>query len=356
MSRRVTDELTRRLEMLKRRLERYQETDTSEQHEDLSKAALTRRTRSRASVEQELIVIDKQLRRIQNYPFEDALKDFEVANKSVALACRNFLPVELRGEIGADLDEAYGFVPEYGVPEQLNASAVTVWASTLLRSMLDELVYLGPLRDSPERHYIFSGNPSQHVGKTGRMVPDILFKNRELVEKVNEKFETFGVGYTLQVSSVTGDALELHDVYALRLADKYTGVAASILDVGFGISQLLPIIVQSLLAKDQTLCIEQPEIHLHPKLQAELGSLLAESIQAPLNNRFIVETHSEHLMMRIQRLIREKKLRSEDVSVVYVERTTEASKCIPLRLDSEGNFLDPWPGGFFEDAYQEIFK
>ena len=129
------------------------------------------------------------------------------------------------------------------------------------------------------------------------MVPDLLFKNRNLVERLNEKLSTFGVGYKVQVSSVSAETLELHDVYALSLPDNHTGVTTSILDVGFGISQVLPVITQSLLAHNKTLCIEQPEIHLHPKLQAELGSLFAESIKPPYENRFIVETHSEHIVL-----------------------------------------------------------
>src|SRR5262249_38059043 len=159
------------------------------------------------------------------------------------------------------------FLPEYGAPEPINPSALTVLVAGIFRDFVEDIIYLGPLRENPERHYIFSGNPTEHVGKTGKMVPDILFKNRSLVERVNEKLDAFGLGYKLQVSSVTAETLELHDVYALNLTDKVTGVTTSILDVGFGISQVLPVIVQSLLAHNKTLCIEQPEIHLHPRLQ-----------------------------------------------------------------------------------------
>jgi predicted ATPase len=164
------------------------------------------------------------------------------------------------------------------------------------------------------------------------------------------------LGYELKVSSFTDGTSAISDLFALRLVDKDTGVNVSIQDVGFGISQVLPIIVQSMLSRNSTLLIEQPEIHIHPRLQAELGSLLAECIKPPFENQFIIETHSEHLMLRLQKLIRKGKLKPEDISVIYVDRGTEGSKCLHLRLDEEGDFIDEWPDGFFEEDFNEIFQ
>jgi predicted ATPase len=201
-----------------------------------------------------------------------------------------------------------------------------------------------------------SGNLSKEVGKSGKMLPDVLFKNSELLKQVNEQFERFKLGYELKVSSFSDETSETSDLFALRLVDKDTGVNVSIQDVGFGISQVLPIIVQSMLSRNSTLLIEQPEIHIHPRLQAELGSLLAECIKPPFENQFIIETHSEHLMLRLQKLIRKGELKPEDISVIYVDRGTEGSKCLHLRLDEEGDFIDEWPGGFFEEDFNEIFQ
>lgn len=349
-------EIKRRLNLLERRLERYASESEDNEEEEAPKSVLNRRLRMKGDTEKEIKTLETQLDRIDNYTFEQATKDFAALNERSILTCRNFLPVEIRGELDQSEEDYVEFLPEYTAPEPINPSVLTVLVASIFRDFIDDLVYLGPLRETPARHYIFSGNPTQHVGQTGKMVPDILFKNQDLVEKVNEKLDAFGLGYRLHVSSVTAETLELHDVYALNLTDKNTGVTTSILDVGFGISQVLPVIVQSLLAHNKTLCIEQPEIHLHPRLQAELGSLMAESIKAPYGNRFIVETHSEHIVLRIQKLIRQQILKSEDVSIVYVDRTQDASRCIPLRLDKDGDFIDQWPGGFFEEAYQEIFK
>ena len=126
-------------------------------------------------------------------------------------------------------------------------------------------------------------------------------------------------------------------------------------DVGFGISQLLPFIVQSLVPGEQIISIEQPEVHVHPKLQADLGALLAEVIiNEPHQKQFIVETHSEHLILRLQRLVRKKEIKPEDVSVIYVSRGPEGAKAERLRLDEDGDFIDDWPGGFFPERLREL--
>jgi len=100
--------------------------------------------------------------------------------------------------------------------------------------------------------------------------------------------------------------------------------------------------------------IEEPELHIHPRLQAELGSLFVDAIQEK-GHQIIAETHSEHLMLRIQRLIRSKKLSPQDVCVLYVSRDASGSSVQQLRLDEDGEFLDEWPGGFFEESFNEMF-
>ena len=100
--------------------------------------------------------------------------------------------------------------------------------------------------------------------------------------------------------------------------------------------------------------IEQPEVHVHPKLQADLGDLLAHAIKEPRNNQFIVETHSEHLILRLQRLVRKGELKPEDVSVIYVSRRPEGAKSERLHLDEDGDFIDDWPNGFFPERLKEL--
>ena len=301
------------------------------------------------------MLLESQLR-LAERPAQQLVRILEERHYRTYFSARNFLP----GEIDV--------LPEPSEKEALLRSSIPLafqsliglsarvytQISQLFRQFLEKLVYLGPLRESPERHYVFSGNVTGQVGKTGRLVPDVLFKNRILLEDVNKQLAAFGIGYDLVIAGSSSG--ELNDVFSLRLLDRKTSVNASILDVGFGISQILPVIVQSMLSSGKTLCIEQPEIHLHPRLQAEIGSLLVTCTKAPYNNRFIVETHSQHLILRIQKLISNKEIKASDVCVLYVDKDSSGSQCLELRLDESGDFIDEWPDGFFEEGYKELFS
>jgi predicted ATPase len=148
-------------------------------------------------------------------------------------------------------------------------------------------------------------------------------------------------------------------VFSVRLVDESSRTSVSLVDVGFGISQVLPVIVQSMLSKESTILVEQPEIHLHPRLQAELGTLFAECIKAPNRNQFIIETHSEHLILRLQRLIRRGDLEPNQVSVLYVGRApgdeSFGSVVQQLEIDDDGDFITQWPDGFFDESLEEMF-
>lgn len=231
--------------------------------------------------------------------------------------------------------------------------ALAVKAGRLMETALDRLYPMGPYRRPPERWYIFTGTSPQDVGYRGELLPDLLFRHPKLVKDVNEWLDRLEVGYHLKVQPVGTKA---RDLFEVRLLDRrrHRPVDVALSDVGFGISQILPFVVQSLAGKQQIITIEQPEVHIHPRLQADLGDLLAAAIDRPRNHRFIIETHSEHLVLRMQRLIRKQKLRPEDVSVIYVSRSEKGSEAKRLHLDDDGDFVDDWPGGFFPERLNEL--
>jgi len=151
----------------------------------------------------------------------------------------------------------------------------------------------------------------------------------------------------------------------LILYDKSTNTQISHRDVGVGISQVLPVLVSAFANKEKLITIEQPEIHLHPALQAELGDLFINSALGESKNSFILETHSEHLILRIMRRIRETTegtlpegfipVKPEDVQIVFVKPSDKGAEIINLEIDEEGDFKTKWPDGFFEERAEELF-
>ena len=135
-------------------------------------------------------------------------------------------------------------------------------------------------------------------------------------------------------------------------------------EIGVGVSQLLPVVVAALDPdRPGITAIEQPELHAHPKLQVELGDLFAHA--ADDGRVFLLENHSEHLMLRLLRRIEETHngelpegkpaLRPEQVSVVYLDQVDGEVQATRLRIDETGEFVDRWPHGFFEERDDELF-
>lgn len=221
-----------------------------------------------------------------------------------------------------------------------------------INHQISRLIFLGPLRREPERYYFFSGNIPLNVGKKGDKTAEALFYSKNIQDAVNIKLNDLGIDYHINVTPVSG---ETKDIFSVRLLDQVLKTDVSISEVGFGVSQILPIIVQSYLSRSSIICVEQPEIHIHPALQTKLAHLFYERIEENPELQYIIETHSEHIILRYQRLIREKALTPEDISVLYLTREEEGIICKELKMDQSGDFIDPWPEGFFEEAFRERF-
>lgn len=127
---------------------------------------------------------------------------------------------------------------------------------------------------------------------------------------------------------------------------KIAGPSFNLIDVGYGVSQALPLVFDVIQGKPGTMfLLQQPEVHLHPRAQAELGTLLGAFAKAD-KKQFIVETHSDYLLDRVRMDVRDKKnLRPEDVSILYFERQAGEVVIHPMRLDERGNLLDV-PAGY----------
>lgn len=235
----------------------------------------------------------------------------------------------------------------------VDIGASSVYAGQVIGQALGGLFPLGPFRKPPSRWYIFTGTTPRDVGYQGHLLPDLLFRNNDLLKSTNEWLKALEIGYEIKLQHLGERSSDLFELLLLDTRRK-SPAKLGLSDVGFGISQILPFVVQSLAACNQIISVEQPEVHIHPRLQADLGDLLIEAIKEPRRNQFIIETHSEHLALRLQRRVREKKLSPDEISFVYVDRGTNGSTVQSLRLDDQGDFIDDFPGGFFPERLREL--
>ena len=252
-----------------------------------------------------------------------------------------------------------------------------------LEGHLNLINYLGPLRSAPKRSYKLSQQNDASFGITGakgEFSANAIYRDDGVKKSVNDWFATFELPYKLDVIPWGDPEMSSPEIcITLHLLDRNGNeverepgrkVRVTLADVGFGINQLLPIITEGVASPEGSIiCVEQPELHLHPYLQAEIADLMIDTIADDCGKRkqWIVETHSELLIRRIQRRmkygVRDKEgkrvrdLTPDDVSVIYVDpgENGSGSTISEMRLSDQGRLLDPWPRGFFAEAFNEAF-
>jgi predicted ATPase len=207
--------------------------------------------------------------------------------------------------------------------------------------------YLGSFRLPPDRTYYRKPNASK-VGVNGDGYIDQIIKweesDKEKYDELIEAVTEMGLFKNIQANKMKGGRFELN------VQVNENSELASLTDVGFGISQFLPIIVADLqMGDDSCLAISQPEIHLHPKIQATLGDYFCKQVNNT-DKQYIVETHSEYLINRMRLLIVKGELKPEDVKLYYMENDGIKTTTYAIELTTDGQIKNA-PQGFF-DTYE----
>jgi len=159
--------------------------------------------------------------------------------------------------------------------------------------------------------------------------------------------------------------LKLVTINKLRFIDTRNNTKVTPREMGLGISQFLPILIATQTLKNFKIFIEQPELHLHPAVQCEIADEIIRSMKTQ-NNEFFIESHSEHLLLRIMKRMRqtsegiiekndELALTPDDICLLYVDNNGKTTYLNELELSADGSLLDPWPNGFFEEGFKERF-
>jgi predicted ATPase len=237
-------------------------------------------------------------------------------------------------------------------------------------SMLERISYLGPLRKHPQRIYQWSGDTPASVGQLGEYAVAAILAAQGEGRKLNRHVGLHTKSFAEFIAAWLKDLGVIHDFsvrpvaegrkeYEVLIKTNAKAPQVKITDVGFGISQVLPALVQAFYCPPHsTVWMEQPEIHLHPQVQAELADVFISATQARENGKardvqLIVESHSEHFLNRLQRRVAEGVVKPDDVAVYFCRRQGSATELEPLRLSMFGE-IENWPDNFFGDEMADI--
>ncbi len=234
--------------------------------------------------------------------------------------------------------------------------------SSLFKAFFSDLYYLASTRAEPRRHDRWEGEHAIDVGKRGHDVISALLSARvkhrgQNEERISAWLREMKLAHSFSLESQDDDEKN----YEIRLRKNAESPAVPLVDMGYGLSQFLPVLVLCYyVPKGSTLILEQPGIHLHPMVQSQLADLLIEVV-TERNLQVIVESHSEHLLVRLQRRIAEGGTGETTISTdeigLYFCRNDEAegvSTLDPLDVDKVGNIRN-WPENFFGDVMGDMF-
>lgn len=263
----------------------------------------------------------------------------------------------------------------YGFPLEMRGVADNIQINDTmykLQRQLESVSYLGPMRQRPARWYSWSEAAPEDVGPEGQQAVAALLaaRERQIIlgdpasgkgESIFEKniaiwLKEMGLLNAFKVRKID----ESRKLYEISVQAAGTEDVVNLADVGFGVSQVLPVLVQLLYPEPRsTLLFEQPEIHLHPKAQSVLADVFIDALYAvegiePRGVQLLVETHSEHFLRRLQRRVAEERLKPEDVALYFCKPGPEGSTLEQLKLDKYGNITN-WPENFFGDEVGDLF-
>ena len=194
-----------------------------------------------------------------------------------------------------------------------------------------------PVRAQPQRTYELLNDMTRSQGEHIPMILSQIYGHKEW-ESLREPLESFAKSSGL-FDEISVKRLGKNEGSPFQIQVKINGPARNLIDVGYGVSQVLPLIVDLLRdSGPRIFLIQQPEVHLHPRAQAELGSFFASIVQSQ-GKQIFVETHSDYLIDRVRTCVREKTLKPSQVIILYFQRVKKTITIEPMELDAQGNFL-----------------
>lgn len=311
---------------------------------------------------------------------ESAAEPFVNRTAPIALGCRSGAIPILSNPIFTHLDgqefDEIGKHFNYLVVREVLSQAFVLPLDQLL-AYLNKSLLIGPLRIVPNNDYAPNPHPEEADWFDGSAAWDLLYKDpnsdsatKKLIKDTNLWFasaDKLNTGYEIinqslaEELNIQGQSLKDHNNLLHKRQVAFKELRSNILlsanQLGTGISQVLPIVVAANLDQDCLVSVEQPELHIHPRFQVELGDLFLENSN---KRSFLIETHSEHLILRLLKRIRESSEavdtppQHDKVAIIYLEASEHGVISKRIHIDEDGEFKDRWPDGFFNERREEL--
>lgn len=225
--------------------------------------------------------------------------------------------------------------------------------SKLFLKFDDSINFISSFRLHPDRGYLETSKIDLKVNNDGKGYLDQIMnwetkKSKKLSELITI-LKNLNLLYEIKPKRTEGGK------YDLLIKTKKDGIFTSLYDVGFGISQFLPIIVSDLqLPKNSTLFIAQPEIHLHPSIQSSFGDYLVKQIKEQ-GKKYVIETHSEYLINKIRLAIVKGEIKEDEVKVIFVDNQYDATITHKITFNKQGQILNA-PENFFKTYMMDVME
>jgi predicted ATPase len=262
-----------------------------------------------------------------------------------------------------------GPIKSYSYPDQARTYFQNGWFLSDLEAafedQIDSIFYLGPLREFPHRDYLWARSRPRDVGMRGekaieailaatadRETRNLMYKGRlrPFQEMIAHWLREMGLIHDFNVVEIA----EGSNRWQARVQSREGGTETLLTDVGFGVSQVLPVVtLLQYVPAGSTVILEQPEIHLHPLAQAHLADVILNAA-VTRKIQIIVESHSEHLLLRLQRRVAEGGISNQELALYFCDVPNGASRLQRLDVDLLGTITN-WPEHFMGDAFGETY-